>query len=56
MTPVKRIEVVDPMHPVWVRGVLTYPMNGRGVIDENGTLYCTDQDAPEAHVKYGATT
>lgn len=55
MTTVKRIEVVDPMHPVWVRGTLCSPVNGRGVIDDHGTLYCTDQDAPEARLKYGAT-
>lgn len=46
---ITRVAVVSPMHPVWVGDKLCWPVDGRGVIDETGTLYCTDKDADAVH-------
>lgn len=50
---VRHIEVVDAFHPVWVNGVLRWPTETRGVIDERGTLYVTDGNAEEAKARVG---
>ncbi len=50
---ITRIEIVEPMHPVRVAGVLNWPVNGRGVVDDRGVMYCTEADASEAVRRYG---
>lgn len=53
MSRVRRINVVEPFHPLIVGGVLCWPTDRQGVISEDGTLYCTPAAEAEARAKYG---